>query len=282
MNDPEKLISRCLDIFKEMEKFYGNHKDTCTGFNFSYSPKESWEAMPNVLLLTYHPQPHKNESPENPQPSPACPWPEPPEPNDFFNPSRWEGLLFPERILTIAAEIASCKDGINYTASMDNKTLEKFVDTNMVLASFVPFRTANPRQKDLVEFSKEQYWGEIWRLWQPGLIIATGDYPFGGTERVLRQLGWDVRVLTESPTWKFGTRKNKATPLSKGKYKIHVCTDASSGKNIYLLSVPSPSAEKQMRGNCGYPDAELYVPNKAPIQDFIGNALYYIEMQRHQ
>lgn len=278
MDDSEKLLTRCRDILAEMKKFYEMHRDTCTGINFSYSRRASWAARPNVLLLTHHPQPHRKEMPK---PDPASPWP---KRNDFFVPDNWKTKnlwSFAKRVLAIAAQLASCKEGIEYIPSMKNEDLETFVDTNMVLASFIPFRTTKPRQQDLVEFSKNQYWGEIWRLWQPKLIIATGDYPFGRAEQVLRQLGWDVRVLTESPTWKFGTRKTKDTPLSKGKYKIHVCTDASSGKNIYLLSVPSPSADKQMRGNWGYPDAELYVPNKAPIQDFLGKALYYIGMQRH-
>lgn len=280
MNDSEKLMARCDDIFEEMKKFYESHQESCTGFNFSYSPRKSWKAMPDVLLLTHHPQPHKGEAPQTDRDSP---WPAKEE-NDFFNSSVWKRRTLPERILTIAAEIASCKEGIDYKASMDNTELKDFVDVNMVLASFVPFRATEAGQQDLVKFSKEEYWGEIWQIWQPELIIAAGGSPFKYTGEVLGQLGWDGKVLTEAPTWKFGTRKDKHVPHSQGSYRIDSFTNTASGKNIYVLSVPSPSAnwgtDDNPNTNYGYPDARLYVPNLAPIQDFIRKALFYIHMHR--
>lgn len=279
MNEPEKLIACCEDIFEEMKKFYESHQQSCTGFNFSYSPKKSWEAMPNILLLTYHPAPQEDDVLKPHQ----ILWPE--KENDFFNPSVWQRRTFPEGILTIAAEIASCKEGIDYKASMDNTELKDFVDVNMVLASFVPFRTTTAGQQDLVKFSKEEYWGEIWQRWQPELIIAAGDSPFDYTGQVLKQLGWDGKVLTEAPTWKFGTRKDKHVPRSQGRYRIDFFTNTASGKKIYVLRVPSPSANwptpDNPNTNYGYPDSRLYAPNLAPVQDFIRKALYFTHMQRH-
>lgn len=284
MSPSEELLSRCWEIFGKMTEFYNNHRDSSTGFNFSYSPEQSWAAMPHMLLLTHHPWPQEDDELK---PNPDSPWP---ARNAFFDSSHWNTKrlwTFAERILTIAAEIAACEVGIHYKASMENNTeLEDFVNANMVLASFVPFRTKTPTEED-IHFSKEQYWSPIVELWQPELIIAAGDYPFGHMEEVLKQSGWHIREITEEPTWKFGTRINKDVLRSNGTYKIHVCAKEPAGKKIYVLSVPSPSAnfgdkEHHESVNYGYPDPTLYIPNKAPIQDFIGKALWSIGRQRRE
>ena len=270
MNDAKELISCCWDSFEEMKKFYQQHRESCTGFNFSYSPKKSWDAMPSVLLLTYHPAPHKNESPANPQPAPPSPWP---GDNELFKPDLWPNSLFPVRLLTMAAEIALRKEGIDYTASVDNEPLEKFVNHNMVVASFVPFRTTEPNKED-IHFSKEQYWGKILQFWQPKVILAAGDKPFAFVQDVLKGLGFAVPQEQCISVNTFPSDAIHGPCTRDYKYRVCRCT-GQHRHTIHLLGVPSPSAP----GFCGYPRRSRPFPKgPAPIQEFLKTELEHIDI----
>lgn len=265
MTEPEKLIACCDDIFEKMKKFYESHQQSCTGFNFSYSPKKSWAAMPNILLLTYHPAPQENEQPQ----IPSGPWP---KNNTLFTPSLWPRKLFSERLLTIVAEIASCKEGREYKPSMDKVNLETFVNANVVVASFVPFRTKFPKQQDLVKFSKEQYWCPIFQCWQPKLIIAVGDAPFTGIQETLKDMGWDVPQVPDIPVNTFSSDKLHGPCTKNYNYRACKCTSPNL-HTMHLLGVVSPSAP----GFCGYPRKSRPIPKEpAPIQEFLKMELKHI------
>lgn len=257
MNEPGKLIARCEDIFEEMKKFYESHQQSCTGFNFSYSPKKSWEAMPNILLLTYHPAPQEDDVLKPHQ----VLWP---EKNDFFNPSVWKRRTFPEGILTITAEIASFKEGSDYKPTMENTKLENFVNSNMVIASFIPFRTPKPTQ-DLENFSKEQYWCPIFQYWQPKVIIAVGDEPFNGVQETLKNIEWNVPEAQKIPVDTFVSDKIHGPCTKNYYYRVCKCTSPNL-HTMHLLGVVSPSAY----GFCGYPRKSRPIPKgPAPIQEFL-------------
>ena len=260
MNDSEKLIACCNDIFEEMKKFYESHQQSCTGFNFSYSPKKSWKGMPKVLLLTI--QPSGDGKPY----VPPSPWP---LGNDFFK--RLDCKTFQKRLLSIPAEIARYKEGHPFEPSWKNKDLETFVDNNMVLASFIPFRrnSKNTRHwtKEEMAFAKERYWGRILELWQPEMIIAAGDTPADEIKDIFQKMSWTVTEKSIRDIMKF--QLSRIIPFLD-KFNLYICMGDKVMKPTYLLHVPNLAA----RGTTPFPRIiDPYPPNGAPIQIFLRSIL---------
>ena len=260
MNGTADLKQLCDTIFKEMDKFANEHRTVCEGFNFSYSPEDSWKISTNILLLTIKPKGEGNPC------IPASPWP---RKNDFFT-HLW-GASFQERLLTIPAEIARHKKVPVTEPYWRDKGLETFVDSNMVLASFIPFRT-RPKtenkdwEKEMLEFAQTRYWARLLAVWQPHLIITAGRDPDKWVRQVLENMSWTV---SPQPLPVASSPQDTLPDLYRGMFHISRCTH-SSGKSIYVLGVPNPKAQ----GYTVYQRKKNpFPPNQTPIQKFLRAAL---------
>lgn len=251
----------CQEIFQEMQRFAEVHKGETSGFNFSYSPEESWKPTTKILLLTLNPHAEPNEPPYFLN----TPWP---TKNAFLD----EKNIFPIRddILTILAEIAYCKTGQKIAASCKDKDLKNFVDNHVVLASYVPFRTGGKGDitKEMWEFAKKEYWSRLLQIWQPELIITTGNDSFFGIRRILKKISGQTPKVEEKKVSDF--QQKDTLPLCHGHYRI--CnTRYPSGKTTCLLGVPHPAAAF---GLFGFPVRDgRFGPENAPIQRFLREEL---------
>lgn len=260
MNANDQLRALCWQIFKKIQRFDAAHRKFCEGFNFSYSPKESWKTSTDILLLTIRPRGEGQLS------IPDAPWP---ATNDFFTPLK--DKTFQERLLTIPAEIARNKKVPVAEPYWNDKGLETFVDRNMVLASFIPFRTRpNIKDKDweeeMLHFAQVSCWARILRDWQPRLILAAGRVPYAGIRAIFEHMSWDIfrEPVPDGPA-----PADILPPLYKSKFRILRCV-TSSRKTIYLVGMPNPSAQ----GPTVYPrKTNPFPPGEAPVQKFLRAAL---------
>lgn len=260
MKDSEKLLSLCWNIFEDIKKFDERHRTMCEGFNFSYSPEESWKTSTNILLLTIRPKGDGTPA------VPPSPWP---LTNDFFTPLKDQ--VFQERLLTIPAEIARNKNVPVAEPCWNDKGLEAFVDRNMVLASFIPFRTRPEIQdkdweEEMLHYARAHCWARILRVWQPRLILAAGRVPYTGIRDIFEHMSWDI---FQEPVPDGPGPEDRLPALYKKKFHICRC-ETSSRRTIYLLGMPNPRAQ----GPTVYPrKTNPFPPGEAPVQKFLRAAL---------
>lgn len=271
MNDKTaELKSVCEEIFKDMRKFDAEHRRESWGFHFGYSIEDSWSPDTKVLFLTLNPQARDTETKKNKPIIPDSPWA---EKNAFLDPDNPFGIKMDT--LLIFAEIARHMADKTIKVEYEDKKLQEFVDTQMVLASYVPFRTnAKPAPKSpMWDFAKTCYWNKILKIWQPELIIAVGSDPFAGMKALYSEMGWEVPKNTpREPVSDYHTKGYE----TKGYFQSCICSDASSGKQTLLLGVPHPAYKKHCGKNCGYEDPEhpdLFPPENAPVQLFLRKML---------
>lgn len=267
MNGTANLKKLCKDIFQEMTRENEELGEKSYGFHFTYSPEKSWRPDTRVLVLTLNPQSWDVKERRHETVLPSSPWPEKNEYLDREN-------IFPVKndILTILAAIGRSWTGQALAASCEDAELKKFVDDNVVLASYVPFRTPSGRPKDLPaemkQFAKEHYWNRILPVWQPELVIATGTFPFDGIRSILTKLAGQKAAVEERKVSDYqapdtGTR-------CRGKYRVCDFT-FPSGKHTRLLGVPHPAASY---GLFGFPTQDgRYGQENAPIQKFLREEL---------
>lgn len=286
MNGSEQFLSIMENkIFNEMMGYYKKHAKQCTGFSPSCSLRTSWAAMPRILVLTHYPHPHKRELQDEQEAQDkhvsqhriTCLWPDGfqnANRNAIFVTDNWENKSFHERLLLILAEIANCttRTGKGYIPSLTDNNLETFVDSHMVVASFVPFRNASDDKAWISEreqFAKEQFWGPIFEIWQPEVIIALGNRPFYGAVDTLKSWlslarhgeGPESVNVSQYPT------ADVHGPC-KGTFRSWSCP-LRSGRTIHLLGIPSPAAP----GHYGYPSKTASAAARAPVQDFLKERL---------
>lgn len=274
MNDSETLVDFMeKQISDELMVHYRGHKEQCTGFIPSCSQRPSWDCMPRILVLTHYPHPFKNEK----RGKITCLWPEDirnVHRNAVFVAENWESRLFHERLLLILAEIANLTPGTGktFTPSISDSGLETFVDSHMVVASFVPFRSTSNDKAWIAErerFAKEQFWGPIFEKWRPEVIIALGNRPFYGMADLLQSrfslsrldAGLESASISHSPT------ADLHGPC-KGSFRSWACP-LRSGETMHLLGIPSPAAP----GHYGYPGPTAAASARAPVQDFLKERL---------
>lgn len=269
MNDKTaELKELCERIYEDIKQFAQEHADATTGCNFTYTEEKYWSAEKKILLLTVNPHAEPNEEPCIPE----LPWP---DENAFLAKDSKFGIK--DRILTILAEIAKHKtNNPNISASCEDEGLKKFVDDNVILASYVPFRT--PGQGDIThemwEFAKNKYWSNILLMWQPELIVAVGRETYKGIKQIYRQMSKKIAKVWPSRVSDY--HDADVTPPSSGHYYICDCRFPTE-KPTYLLGLPHPAncGSRKERGrstNWGYPNIDLF-RNEAPIQRFLGKAL---------
>ncbi|MDE6733911.1 MAG: hypothetical protein K2J64_00400 [Desulfovibrio sp.] len=260
MNADAQLRELCWQVFRKIQRFDADHRKFSEGFNFSYSPEKSWKITTDILLLTIQPKGHGQIS------IPAAPWP---ATNDFFTPLK--DKTFQERLLTIPAELARSRKRPVTAPLWRDRGLETFVDSSMVIASFIPFRT-RPEVKDRdwredrLAFAQAQCWARILRDWQPRLILAAGRVPYVGIRGIFEHMSWDIfrEPVPDGPA-----PEDHLPALYKKKFHICRC-ETSSRKTIYLLGMPNPSAQ----GPTVYPrKADPFPPGEAPVQKFLRAAL---------
>lgn len=186
MNANDTLKTLCWRIYRKIERFDEAHRRFSEGFNFSCSPEESWKTSTDILLLTIQPKGDGTLS------IPTAPWP---NTNEFFTPPR--DATFRERPLAIPAELARSRKLHVSRPLWQDKEFEGFVDSRMVLASFIPFRT-RPEVKNRewrevrLAFARTECWAPILRAWQPRLIIAAGRVPSTGVRAIFEHMSWDI------------------------------------------------------------------------------------------
>lgn len=260
MNANDQLRALCWQIFKKIQRFDEAHRKFCEGFNFSYSPEESWKTSTDILLLTIRPRGEGQLS------IPDAPWP---ATNDFFAPLK--DKTFQERLLTIPAELARSRECHVTEPLWRDRGLATFVDSSMVIASFIPFRT-RPEVKDRdwreegLTFAQTQCWARILRDWQPRLILAAGRVPYAGIRAIFEHMSWDIfrEPVPDGPA-----PEDHLPPLYKKKFHICRC-ETSSRRTIYLVGMPNPSAQ----GPTVYPrKTNPFPPGEAPVQKFLRAAL---------
>lgn len=264
-----ELRNVCEEIFKDMRKFDAEHREESWGFHFGYSTKDSWRADTRVLFLTLNPQARNMKTNKNKLKIPDSPWE---KKNAFLDPDNPFGIKMDA--LLIFAEIARHMADKTIKVEYEDKKLREFVDTQMVLASYVPFRTnAKPVAKSpMWDFAKTCYWNKILKIWQPELIIAVGSDPFSGIKALYSEMGWEVRDTPPEPISDYHPNGYE----SRGNFRSCLCSDASSGKQTLLLGVPHPAYKKRCGKNCGYVDPEhpdLLPPEQAPVQFFLRKRL---------
>ena len=257
----------CEEIFKDMEQKNTGLGEKSYGFHFTYSPEKSWRPDTRVLLLTLNPQSWDARERRHKTILPSSPWP---KDNDYLDREN----IFPLKndILTILAEIGRSRTGQKLAASCEDGELKQFVDGNVVLASYVPFRTPSGSPKDLPRemkrFAKEHYWNRILPVWQPELVIATGTFPFDGIRGILSKLAGQKVAVEEKKVSDY--QAPGTGPRCRGTYRA--CNFAfPSGKHTRLLGVPHPAARF---GLYGFPTRDgRYGEGNAPIQKFLREEL---------
>lgn len=284
MNDKTAELKKvCKEIFKDMAQKNTELGEKSYGFHFTYSPEKSWRPDTKVLLLTINPQSKDVRTNQDTPFVPETPWP---KDNDFFRPNNKFDIK--NRILTILAEIASHKLGQKVGAACENETLKNFVNDNVVLASYVPFRTRSTGKdsltQEMMDFAQEKYWSKILNIWHPELIIATGNIPFDNLIGFYQRMQWSVPKPIRKEIYEYHTQD--IFPLSSGHYSSCHCTHPS-GKATHILGVPHPSAHFPRRrkatdtkiwgSNYGYPDPKHYPSDEAPIQKFLREQLNNID-----
>lgn len=263
-----ELKKLCETIYEDIKQFARDHALETTGCNFTYTEEKYWDAKKKILLLTVNPHAEPNEE----HCIPDWPWPD-------KNPFLAKGFNFgiKDRILTVLAEIAKHRTGNpDIVASCEDGELARFVDNNVILASYVPFRT--PGQADIKhemwEFAKNNYWSNILPVWQPELIVAVGRETYKGIKRIYRQMS--KKIAKVWPSRVSDHHDADVTPPSSGYYYVCDCRFPPE-KPTCLLGIPHPancgSRKEQGRStNWGYPNRDLF-RNESPIQRFLGNAL---------
>ena len=266
-----ELKELCKTIHEDIKQFARNHADQTSGCNFTYTPEKYWSAEKKILLLTLNPHAEPNEE----SCIPDSPWPDknPFLANDFnFN--------IKDGILTILAEIAKHKTGNpDLVASCKDEELARFVDDNVILASYVPFRTAGQGgiTKDMKMFAKNNYWSKILKILEPELIITTGNYPYDRIRSFYKK--WGHTITDSEPERTCTYHPQDLVPPSSGTY--HACHwQHSTGRTAHLIRVPHAAANWREKNpvikystNWGYPDPKRYPPNEAPIQKFLREKL---------
>lgn len=260
MNADTTLKTLCWQIFRKLQRFDEAHRAFSEGLDFSYSPEECWKTSTPILLLTIQPKA------EGALCHPASPWP---PANELFTPLR--DKIFQERLLAIPAELARGSQ-LHLTRPLwQDKSLAAFVDSHMVMASFIPFRTRpEVKNRDWREerrdFARAECWAPILQAWQPRLILAAGRVPYTGVRAIFEHLSWDIfrEPVPDGPA-----PGDCLPPLYKKKFHVCRCV-TSSGKTIYLLGMPDPKAQ----GPTVYPrKADPFRPGEAPVQKFLRAAL---------
>lgn len=266
-----ELKKVCEEIFKDMKQLDADHRLESCGFHFGYSPEDSWRPDTKVLLLTLNPQARDTTTNRNSLIIPDSPWP---EKNAFLDPGNPFDIK--RDILLIFAEIARHMADRDIKISYEDAKLQEFVDTQMVLASYVPFRTNSKADiaPPMWDFAKNNYWNRILELWQPELIIAVGADPFAGMKTLYSEMGWVVpKKAPQEPIRAYHDKKYE----SKGNFRFCDCTHPRSGAKTVLLGVPHPAYKQHSGGkNCGYQDPEhpdLFPPEQAPVQLFLRKRL---------
>lgn len=259
MDANDELRALCWQVFKKIQRFDAAHRRFSEGFTFSYSPEESWKTSTDILLLTIQPKGEGHLS------IPGAPWP---ATNDFFTPLR--DKTFQERLLAVPAELARGRKRPVTEPLWRDRGLATFVDSSMVIASFIPFRTRpEARDRDWREERlafAQQCWARILRAWQPRLILAAGRVPSTGIRAIFEHMSWDIfrEPVPDGPA-----PEDKLPALYKKKFHIWRC-ETSSRKTIFLLGMPNPSAQ----GPTVYPrKANPFPPGEAPVQKFLRAAL---------
>lgn len=262
-----ELKTLCEKIFKDMVQKNTELGEKSYGFHFTYSPEKSWRPDTKVLLLTLNPQSWDGRERRHKPIIPSSPWP---GSNAFLD--RKKSFPVKNDILTILAELGRAWTGRELEADCEDEALQKFVDDNVVLASYVPFRTPSGRPKDLPRemkrFAKENYWNRILPAWQPELVIATGTFPFNGLWRILKKMTGQKAPVEERKVSDY--QAPDTGPRCRGKYRV--CTFTSpSGKGTRLLGVPHPAASF---GLFGFPTMDgRFGRENAPIQNFLREEL---------
>lgn len=275
MNDktaePKEL---CKTIYEDIKDYARKHHDETTGCNFTYTEEKYWSSEKKILLLTLNPHANRNE----PRCIPTSPWP---DTNAFLDKKTNFGIK--DNILTILAEIAKHKTGDSHiVASCEDEKLAGFVNDNVILASYIPFRTpgAEGITKDMKIFARKKYWSKLLQILKPEVIITTGNYPFDRIRIFLKKMG--CTLTDEEPVRTCTFHPQDLIPPSSGKYKTCHCQHPT-GKTTHLIGVPHPAANRVEKNpvikystNWGYPDPNRYPPNEAPIQKFLREKLKHI------
>lgn len=178
------------------------------------------------------------------------------------------------------SEIARHKTGDQkIAASCDDDKLIEFVNHNIILASYIPFRTAGAHgiTKGMQIFAKNNYWSKILQIWKPELIITTGNYPFEQIRSFYEK--WGYSIADSEPIRTCTYHPQDLIPPSSGTYKASHWQH-STGKAAHLIRVPHPAANRREQSpvvkystNWGYPNPRLYPANEAPIQKFLREKL---------
>lgn len=270
-----ELKGLCEMIYEDIKQFARDHADKTTGCNFTYTPEKHWDAEKKILLLTLNPHANKNE----PRCIPDTPWP---GTNAFLDKHTRFGIK--DNILTILTEIARHKTGNpKIAASCDDGELTEFVNNNIILASYIPFRTAGAGgiTKDMQIFAENNYWSKILQIWEPELIITTGNVPFDKIRSFYEKRGYTITDSGPERTCTY--HPQDLVPPSSGTYKACQWQHAT-GNTTHLIRVPHPAANRREKNpvikystNWGYPDSRRYPPNEAPIQKFLREKLKSID-----
>lgn len=226
-----KFKDAMTGIYEKMKTFPAEY-----GFHFSYSPESCWRPDTKFLILTLNPQ-ARDTMGQLVKIVPSAPWP---ANNDFFDAANTFRLKRP--VQAICYELSRLVDEPAYKTMSHQDAARNFVDDHAIIASFVPFRTENASQidKPMLDFAKNDYWGEIFKVWLPEVIVTLGHLPFAGMREILSA---KCTLVDEG-----------ATPVGNGNKKgslqyRHAVYKSSNGKTIVIAGLPHPAA----RGSKGWP-----------------------------
>ena len=267
-----ELKKACEEAFKDMRQFDAEHRDKSWGFHFTYSPEKSWRDDTKVLLLTINPQSWDMETNSNKLFIPNSIWP---DNNDFFAPPDFK---IRKPILTLLREIAIHKKimGVKGAEQLEkNIILNSFVDENVVIASFVPFRTPSSTSRylpnSMKQFSEEKYWNKILQIWRPNLIITIGGIPFDGIQNIFEKTLNQRPEPEEKPGSDYPLENTKT--ICSGVYKscdyaFPPSAEHPAGNTVHLVGLPHPSKKF---GWMGFPTKTL--KDSAPVLQYIREKL---------
>lgn len=258
------LRELCNEIFKEMSDVNKAIQNESHGFHFSYSPEKSWKPNIKVLFLTLNPQSSDGNG-QNKDIIPTMPWP---RENEFLEEAN--KFRIKKNALVILAEIAGAVLGKNIDPVCSNEDLRNFVDENIILASFVPFRTNSSSEitKPMKEFAIEKYWNKLLPILQPNLIITTGSEAFSAIKKLLEMQSGQKSQIHEKKVCDF--HSPDINPSCKGIYK-RCDFKMPSGKVTHLIGIPHPAAKF---GRFGFPLKNgAFGSGNAPIQKFLREEL---------